>query len=111
MEGLKSMNDESRPLYDRVYKNPDKSPEKRLFEAILMKFLHDVQSDYDAFRESTNGKVEKLHNELVKHKATALSEHIDMVCGLVGIDSDVFKKAICDVADGKRRVDIASIHW
>ena len=98
-------------MYDRVYKNSDKSPERRLFEAILIAFIIDAQKDYDQWRKSLNGISERLSFQLSQHRITARGRHIEMICELVDLDHNVFYRTIDRITTGEKNVKIQSIHW
>lgn len=80
-------------------------------ESVLLLFIVDVQEDYDGFRRSVNGTAQKYRERLDSHRNCVKSEHIEMLCGLVGIEYSSFAKTIVELSEGKRRVDLHSIHY
>ena len=87
------------------------SAEKRLWVAVLLTFVFDVQKDYRLYRDSMNGKRGKYFNRLVTHKIVASQPHMELLCSFVGMDFDCFKEKIADIADGKVTVDVPQYNY
>lgn len=92
--------DDTRPMWDMVYHNPDQSPERRLWQAVLISFLQDVQKDYCEWRRSMNGSRNKYWNRIVTHRIVAREPTMEMICGFVEIDHDLVVQKVHDISDG-----------
>ena len=102
--------EDSGPLFYEVYQNADVSPEKRLWCAVLLQFLMDAQRDYYNFRGSMNGASRKLGEKLQGNIYEAEHEHMEMVCGLVGIEHSCFVKRVESIVTGVYEMEIKTLH-
>ena len=103
--------EESRPLYDRVFKNSGKSPEIRLWEAVILTLLIDCQKGYTRWRESLNGKRGKYLMDLEEFRHISKSEYMIEVCDMVDLKHSCLVKKVLDVCAGVDQIHHRSIHF
>lgn len=86
------------------------SPEEKLWQAVCLMFLIDVQQDFDNWRESYNGTRSKYQGKINEHLNTLDSDHMELVCELAGVNYDAYAKKIHALIEGRERIDVKSLH-
>jgi len=76
------------------------SPEQRLWAAVLIVLVNDVQSAYNKWRASLNGHREEFYLNLYDLIELADNDHIEMICEFVEINHEVFMNRLERIATG-----------
>lgn len=92
------------PKFLKVYEHRGPSPEERLWMAVVIAFLQDVQKDYDEYRASLNGSRAKYWSRLVTHRICVVQPHMAMVSSFAGIDHDLLVDKVNKISDGIERI-------
>lgn len=97
---------ESRPLWDASWCSVGITPEKRLWYAVLIALVQDIQSAYDVWRDSTNGHTKEFRGKLLKLIDEAMDVQVELICGWVGIDHRYFIERCQRISEGTDRAEL-----
>lgn len=96
----------ARPIDDFFESSCNTAPEKRLWMSVVIMFLYDVQKDYWKYRESTNGKSQKLYDKLMNHLVLLDDEWMELVCEYADVDLVQLETTIKLIISGKKEIKI-----
>jgi len=96
----------SEPAFDRHFIQTPTSPESRLWCAVLILYLMDIQKSYNQWRDSLNGHRSIYAMEMTDHLYHIDHKWTEYVCELAGIDYSAFRKKAQEIIDGTSRVDL-----
>lgn len=103
--------DKAEPLYGRMHKQSNKTPEKRLWEAVLLTWLMEAQGDYNKYKNSMNGHRGVFYLAVNDHINHVKNPHAEFCCEMAGIHYKSFRDKVLNICEGIDSVDIKSLYY
>lgn len=99
------------PKFLKVYSNATYTPERRLWHAVMLTYLLDLQNAYDDWKGSLNGVQAALAAKINSLRNHVDSDYTEFICNMADIDVDSFRRKANDILDGTDSVNIKSIYY
>ena len=90
-------------VFNTGLKDCDSTPEQRLWAAVLVRHLQDLELAVDALAKAKPDKVLRCKADIHSLVYEANSEWCKQVCDWAKFGHRLFKTIVCDVINGKKR--------
>lgn len=84
----------------------DISPEERLWKAVVLQLLHDIQSDVYRYRGSLNGKRGLYWQQVQTNLKLAKDKHMEYICALADVDHVRLVRILNEIVYGDREIHV-----
>ncbi len=92
-------------MFNQWLRSMDKSPEERLWAAVMLVFFHDIQNDVNRYHELLNGKRGEQWKKVEKHLYHARHPWAGEICNMLGISHERFLEVVGEIINREKEIE------